>query len=103
MKHRFGIPVAALSIALFGADTPAKSAEKSDKPGDDISALIDRAGKFCGDVAVKAKDIKLFNFCFVEIAGPLFQGPGCVGFVSATRDPGYQCDRSGALYYEIPG
>jgi hypothetical protein len=105
MKSCFVIPtVLALGSAIVWVDTSALAAEKPGPQQDasDMTTFTDKVGEICGLIAVKAKEIKVFDYCVVEMLRPYVQGPSCIAFVAGARDPGYHCDAEGMMYYEAP-
>jgi hypothetical protein len=106
MKSRIAI---ATTLALAWLNTTALPAERGGKQSqtkaDDLRAAlaerIENAGETCKEVALELKNIEFYDYCMVGLIGPYFQGPNCKAFVA--RQPGYNCDSKGAMYYEPSG
>jgi hypothetical protein len=108
MKTRVAV-AAALALASF--HIPALAAEKGGKQPAPmkpelfaaLATVMNKAGEMCKDLAVELKDIEFFNYCWVGMTGPYFQGPNCTAVLAGMKDPNIHCDSKGTMYYEPPG
>jgi hypothetical protein len=91
--------LALLSVLIWG-NTPAL-AEQPRATSSKMDILVRNVFETCSNIAAKAKDIKVFNYCVAEMLRPLLQGRACIAFVAAApQDPGYHCDTEGMMYYD---
>jgi hypothetical protein len=49
----------------------------------------------CSKIALRAKDVTVYDYCIVEMMGPIVKGPGCSAFVANLNDRGYQLQCEG--------
>jgi hypothetical protein len=78
---------------------PANVSAQTDSPA--LNEYVHKAMETCGNIATKAKDIKVLDYCIAEVMRPLIRGKSCIAFVATNRDPGYHCEK-GLLYYDPP-
>ena len=93
---RIAIPIAvALAIPFTSANV---SAQTDSTP---LNEFVRKAAEMCGNIAHKAQDIKVMDYCIAEVMRPIMRGKSCIAFVAGNRDPGYHCEK-GLLYYDPP-
>jgi hypothetical protein len=89
----FGMLVGSASVTGLAQDRPSSAFGA-------FQALAQNVGEVCGRIAKQANDIKVYDYCAVEMLRPYIKGSACHSFIKSIDDPGYRCDTQGLLYYK---
>jgi hypothetical protein len=72
-------------MALTLAAQFAPAAAQAPSPA--FKEFADKAIEVCGNIALKAKDVKVMDYCLAEVMRPIMRGKSCIAYVAETAIP----------------
>jgi hypothetical protein len=89
-----------LAIVVATVACPPSNLGATEKKSD-IVQLVKVVASKCPDLAMQISDMKMYEFCLLEVLGPIISGPNCNKFAKAASSGNLKCDSDGSLYYRL--